>query len=170
MLEVSFVLFTTLESSRKLGHMEEPGFSFVSSIWKVQRIYSLAWGWEWRDSPQHNMNSIRVPTENLWLIMCFYLHLALYVYICIYIKIYMYRASHLIAQLIKNLPAMQQTLVQFLVWEDPLKKGKATHSNILAWRIPWTIHGDYPWDCTWVAKSWTGLSDFHFHFPYICIY
>ena len=110
-----------------------------------------------------------VPTENLWLIMCFYLHLALYIYICIYVKIYMYRASHLIAQFIKNLPAMQQTLVQFLVWEDPLKKGKATHSNILAWRIPWTTHGDYPWDCTWVAKSWTGLSDFHFHFPYICI-
>ena len=32
---------------------------------------------------------------------------------------------------------MQETLVQFLGWEDPLKKGKATHSSILAWRIPW---------------------------------
>ena len=46
--------------------------------------------------------------------------------------------SSLIAQLVKNQPAMQETLVQFLGWEDPLEKGKATHSSILAWRIPWT--------------------------------
>ena len=43
-----------------------------------------------------------------------------------------------IAQLVKNLPAMQETWVQSLGWEDPLEKGKATHSSILAWRIPWT--------------------------------
>ena len=48
------------------------------------------------------------------------------------------RAS-LVAQLVKNLPAMQETWVQSLGWEDPLEKGKATHSNILAWRIPGTI-------------------------------
>ena len=45
----------------------------------------------------------------------------------------------LIAQLVKNPPAMQETPVQFLGWEDPLEMGKATHSSILAWRIPWTI-------------------------------
>ena len=43
------------------------------------------------------------------------------------------------AQLVKNLPAIQETLVQFLGQEDPLEKGKATHSSILAWRIPWTV-------------------------------
>ena len=43
-----------------------------------------------------------------------------------------------IAQLVKNLPAMQETLVRFLGWEDALKKEMATHSSILAWRIPWT--------------------------------
>ena len=43
-----------------------------------------------------------------------------------------------VAQLVKNLPAMQETLVQFLCWEDPLEEGMATHSSILAWRIPWT--------------------------------
>ena len=48
------------------------------------------------------------------------------------------RAS-LIAQLVKNLTAMQETSVQSLGWEDPLEKGKATHSSILAWRIPWTV-------------------------------
>ena len=43
------------------------------------------------------------------------------------------------AQLVKNPPAMWETWVQSLGWEDPLEKGKATHSSILAWRIPWTI-------------------------------
>ena len=47
------------------------------------------------------------------------------------------RAS-LIAHLVKNLPAMQETLVRSLGWEDPLEKGMATHSNILAWRTIWT--------------------------------
>ena len=48
------------------------------------------------------------------------------------------RASH-VAQLVKNLPAMQETWVQSLGWEDPLEKEKATQSSILAWRIPWTV-------------------------------
>ena len=50
-----------------------------------------------------------------------------------------YSWASLVAQLVKNLPAMQETWVQSLGWEDPLEKGKATHSSILAWRIPWTI-------------------------------
>ena len=44
-----------------------------------------------------------------------------------------------VAQLVKNLLAMQETWVQSLGWEDPPEKVKATHSSILAWRIPWTI-------------------------------
>ena len=43
------------------------------------------------------------------------------------------------AQLVKNLPAMWETWAQSLGWETPLEKGKATHSSILAWRIPWTV-------------------------------
>ena len=43
------------------------------------------------------------------------------------------------AQLVKNLPAIQETWVQSLGWEDALEKGEATHFSILAWRIPWTI-------------------------------
>ena len=45
----------------------------------------------------------------------------------------------LVAQLVKNLPEMPGTWVRFLGWEDPLEKGMATHSSILAWRIPWTV-------------------------------
>ena len=51
---------------------------------------------------------------------------------------YLSRAS-LVAQLVKNLPAMSETWVRTLDWEDPLEKGRATHSSILAWRIPWTV-------------------------------
>ena len=47
--------------------------------------------------------------------------------------------ASLVAQLVKNPPAMRETWVQSLGWEDLLEKGKATHSSILAWRIPWTV-------------------------------
>ena len=50
-----------------------------------------------------------------------------------------YSWASLEAQLVKNPPAMWETWVRSLGWEDPLEKGKAAHSNILAWRIPWTI-------------------------------
>ena len=46
--------------------------------------------------------------------------------------------ASLVAQLIKNPPAMWETWVQSLGWEDPLEKGTATNSSILAWRIPWS--------------------------------
>ena len=69
------------------------------------------------------------------------------------------RAS-LVAQMVKNLPAMRETCVRSLGWEDPLEEGTATHSNILAWRIPmdrgawWsTVHG--------VTKSQTQLNTAH---------
>ena len=50
-----------------------------------------------------------------------------------------YSEAFLRVQLVKNLPTMWETWVRSLGWEDPLKKGKATHSSILAWRIPWTV-------------------------------
>ena len=50
-----------------------------------------------------------------------------------------YPWASLVAQLVKNQPAMRETWVRSLGWEDPLEKGKATCSSILAWRIPWTI-------------------------------
>ena len=63
----------------------------------------------------------------------------------------------LVAQTIKNPPAMQEPRVQSLDREDPLEEGMATHSSILAWRIPWT---EKPWWATahGVAKSRTRLS------------
>ena len=61
-----------------------------------------------------------------------------------------YSWASLVAQPVKNPPAVWETWVRSLGWEDPLEKGTATHSSILAWRIPWTT----------VAKSRTRLRDF----------
>jgi len=67
-------------------------------------------------------------------------------------------SASLVAQTVKNPPAMQETWVRFLGWKDPLEEGMATYSSILPWRIPmdkgacWaTVHG--------VAKSWIQLSN-----------
>ena len=67
--------------------------------------------------------------------------------------------AFLVAQLVKNPPAMWETWVRSLGWEGPLEKGMATHSSILAWRIPWTVY-------SMGSQRWTQLSDFHFS----CIY
>ena len=54
------------------------------------------------------------------------------------IEVLLFRQNSLVAQLVKNLPAMQETPVLFLGQEDSLEKGEATHSCILIWRVPWT--------------------------------
>ena len=67
-----------------------------------------------------------------------------------------YSWASLVAQLVMNPPTMRETWVRFLGWEDPLEKGKTTHSSILAWRIPWTIQS--------MGSQRVGHdSDFHFH-------
>ena len=65
--------------------------------------------------------------------------------------------AYLVAQSVKNLPAIQETWVRSLGWEDPLEKGMAIHSSILAWRIPMdsggiqrSLAGYSPWNC----KEW----------------
>ena len=65
-----------------------------------------------------------------------------------------YSWASLVAQLEKNPSAMPETWVRSLGWEDPLEKETATHSNILTWRIPWTVE-------SMGSQSWTRLSNFH---------
>ena len=72
--------------------------------------WGRCWGEDYKDTLEHEF----------WFIWC------------------VFRAS-LVAQLVKNLPSVWETWVQSLAWEDPLEKRKATHSNILAWRIPWIV-------------------------------
>ena len=68
-----------------------------------------------------------------------------------------YSLASLVAELVKNPPAMQETWVQSLGWEDPLEKEKATHSSFLAWRIPGTIQS------MGSQRVRHDLSNFHFH-------
>ena len=66
--------------------------------------------------------------------------------------------ASLVAQMVKNMPAMRETWVPSLSREDPLGKGMATHSRILAWRIPGTEESG-GLQSMGLQKSWTGLSD-----------
>ena len=66
--------------------------------------------------------------------------------------------ASLVAQMVKNLPTMQNTWVPSLGWEDPLEKGMATYSSILAWRLSWTEESGGP-QSMGSQRSWTPLSD-----------
>ena len=72
-----------------------------------------------------------------------------------------FRAS-LVAQMVKRLPAMQETWVRTLGWEDPLEKEMATHCSTLAWKIPWTEEPGrlHPWG----HKESDTIEQLHFHF------
>ena len=76
--------------------------------------------------------------------------------------------ASLVAQIVKNLPAMQETQVQSLRQEDPLEKGMANHCSILAWRIPWTEEPTEAGYSNVVAKSETRLSNYHIHNNNLC--
>ena len=67
--------------------------------------------------------------------------------------------ASLVVQLVKNLPAMQETRVQSLGLEDPMEKGKATPSSILVWRIPWTV---YSMGSQKVGHDWATFTSLHF--------
>ena len=91
-----------------------------------------------------------------------------------WVIIYTHRAS-LVAQLVKNLPAMQETLVQSLGWEDPLDKGMATHSSLLAWKIHGqsSLAGYSPWgrkesDMTEQLSLGTITINRSLNYPWVC--
>ena len=71
--------------------------------------------------------------------------------------------ASLVARLVKNPPAVQETWVQSLGREDPLEKGKATHSSILAWRIPWTVYSP------WGHKESDTTEQLSLHFNFTCL-
>ena len=79
--------------------------------------------------------------------------------------------ASLVAQVVKNPPAMRETWVQSLCWEGLLEGDMAPHSSILAWRIPWTeepggLRGAWQAAVRGVTKSRTRLSDFHIGLPW----
>ena len=82
-----------------------------------------------------------------------------FVFLVTFIYLFGCIKASLVAPVVKNLPAMQETWVQSLGWEDPLEKGTAIHSSILAWRIP-VDPGRLQ---SMGLQSWTQVSDQHMH-------
>ena len=83
----------------------------------------------------HNIGNL---FSNVFFKRCVYVHVCIYMYMHMCVHIHTYIWASLVTQMVKNLPAMQGIRVQSLGQEDPLEKGMATQSSILAWRIPWT--------------------------------
>ena len=107
--------------------------------------------------------SVTVLKSNVYLLFCKCWYFFKNVFFCSCLHL---GNAFLVAQMVKRLPAVWETRVQFLGREDPLEKEMAIHSSTLAWKIPWMeepdrlVHG--------VIKRRTRLSDFTFTF--ICIY
>ena len=98
----------------------------------------------------------RLPCPTPWIYTCVCVCVCVYMHIYVYIHSYIYLAF-LVAQTVKNLPAMWEAWVLSLNWEDPLEEGMAIHSRILAWRIPMD-RGAWRAAVHRVAKSQTQLS------------
>ena len=84
---------------------------------------------------------------------------------CSQLSTFNLKAASLVAQKVKRLPAMWETQVQSLGWEDPQEKEMAIHSGTLAWKIPWTEKPGRLWSMG--LQSWTRVSNFIFTFPLI---
>ena len=104
----------------KLLHIEWINNKSFCIVWKLYSIFCEKPSWK----------GIFLKKESV----------GIYIYIYTYIHTYIhtYTWASLVAQTEKNLPAMSQSWVHSLGWEDPLEEGMTTHSSILAWRIPWT--------------------------------
>ena len=91
---------------------------------------------------QENIHNTLIYTEFIFK-FCYMIHRLYFFHASFFFQlhtVYILLQASLVAQLVKNPPPMWETWVQSLGWEDPLEKGKATHSSILAWRIPWTVY------------------------------
>ena len=81
------------------------------------------------------VGSIQAPLKKKLIYFSIYLNSFLTLFKCLQ---YIFTYKYVVAQMVKNLPSVQETQVHSLGWEDPLEKEMTTHSSILAWRIPWT--------------------------------
>ena len=105
------------------------GCSYNSLIF-IATLYSMVW---------KHYSCFIFLLMGLWLVCCFcYYTLWMWTKSSNLGAYPLRNESFLVAQMVKNLPAMQEAWIWSLVWEDPLEKGMAIHSSILAWRSPWT--------------------------------
>ena len=127
-------IFAFLEYSRHLGYLSgKTGKSL--NLWSLM-IYFKWW------SESHSVVSDSLRPHGLhspWNSPSLYKWVIKWNYKMEWRYPLQYSWASLVTQLVKNLPAMRETWVRSLGLEDPLEKGTATHSSILAWRIPWTL-------------------------------
>ena len=93
-------------------------------------------------------------------------------HICVYTHTHTYTySSFLMAQMVKHLLAVQETPVRSLHWEDPLEKRMATHSSILAWKIPWIEKPGGRWSLGWqrVGHDCSDLAHMHIYINVIIV-
>ena len=106
--------------------------------------------YKWTFNVQCINISVYIQYINIYIYYCIHsiynMFLHMYIYVCMYVYIYTYTTT--MAQMVKNLPAMQETQVPSLSQEDSVEEKMATCSSILAWKIPWaeeftwfTVHG-----------------------------
>ena len=124
--------------------------SWLQRIW-INNLSANLIGRLWKTRWQHG----KMPRVECWMRKV-YTHKTIST---VWANLWKLRAS-LIAQLVKNPPTMQETWVPSLGWEDPLERGKATHSSILAWRIPCTV---WSMGSQRVGHDW----ETHFHILHI---
>ena len=143
----SFLLFDYL---KKFFHLLFFFISFLLSLYCFQ-IYSFFFWFPWslyqayltwQHTKLKNVFKILWGIKGPWNIQNQITILSRYMLLVFNILLLLFWAS-LVAQLVKNLPAIWETWVWYLVCEDPLEKGLAIHSCILAWRIPWTRMSDF---------------------------
>ena len=89
-----------------------------------------------------------------------YIYVCVCVCVCVCNYVCFLMCASLVAKLVKNLPAMWETWVGSLGWDDPLEEGRTTHSSVLTWRIPWTVQ-------SMGLQSQTVLNDFDFLFTFL---
>ena len=121
---------------------------------------------------QHTRSPCPSPTPAVYSNLCPWSRWCLSVFIYIYSYSYMNMKASLVAQTVKNLPAMQKTWVWSLGWEDLLEEGMVTHSSILVWRIPWQKSqvGYSPWDLKESDMTeWLTHTHTHTH-TCVCVY
>ena len=94
-----------------------------------------------RNSPKENPSrrTNMMVAEKLFFIVLWNLRISIWGEWCLYYWTIIALRASLVVQLVENLPAVRETWVLSLDWEDPLEEGKVTHSSTLAWRIPWTV-------------------------------
>ena len=141
---------------------------FFSNKWKKRDLLTPADSEGRKHSPHRLVGQDTAQPLELWCV-CVCVHARACVLgcvcVCVYSKYVLISLGSQVASVVKNPPAIQETWVLSLDWEDPLEESVATHSSILAWKIPQTERpvGYSSWGRNWARMHHTALNFFQMH-------